>query len=126
MPAEILANEGVNFRIIRKLRDAGGRVISAAENFPGAKDREVLDHAAKNTRLLLTEDRDYGEPVFAHKLTSTGVLFLTKAIGNSWTCSVVGFHCRDGDKGENPSAPMIPRMSRRRMCGVRGGAPERG
>lgn len=76
MPAEILADEGVNFRIVRKLREAGIKVTSAAENFPGATDREVLDHAARNKRLLLTEDRDYGELVFAHKLTSTGVLFL--------------------------------------------------
>lgn len=42
---------------------------------PGATDPEVLQMAEKEGRLLLTEDKDFGEWIFAHGALATGVLF---------------------------------------------------
>ena len=76
MPIDILADEGVNHRIISNLREKGQNVISVAERLPGATDSAVLEFAVKNSLLLLTEDRDFGELVFAYRHESTGVIYI--------------------------------------------------
>jgi predicted nuclease of predicted toxin-antitoxin system len=61
-----LADESCDFLIVRKLRAADYDVLSVAESFPSAFDQQVLEHAFKEGRILLTEDKDFGEWVFAH------------------------------------------------------------
>ena len=46
------------------------------EESPGLPDREVLALARLNNCVLLTEDSDFGEWVFAHREPSMGVVFL--------------------------------------------------
>jgi predicted nuclease of predicted toxin-antitoxin system len=47
-----------------------------AESFPSASDQQVLRHAAKEKRILLTEDKDFGEWVFAHGEDVSGVILI--------------------------------------------------
>lgn len=72
----ILADEGVDYRIIEKLREQGFVVISVLEKCPGISDKDVLELAQQEKALLLTEDNDFGELVFAHKEKNSGVIFL--------------------------------------------------
>jgi len=51
-------------------------VASVAESFPGSSDLEVLKRDVDQKRILLTEDKDFGEWVFAHKEEMYGVLFI--------------------------------------------------
>ena len=53
-----LADESCDFLIVRKLRSADYDVLSVAESFPSASDQQVLEHAIKEGRILLTEDKD--------------------------------------------------------------------
>lgn len=57
----ILANENVPGPVVAALRAAGHDVLWAKETMPGAKDRNVLDRAQADARLLVTFDKDFGE-----------------------------------------------------------------
>ncbi len=79
-----LADESCDFLIVRKLRSADYNVLSVAESFPAASDQQVLEHAIKEGRILLTEDKDFGEWVFAHGEKIEGVI-LIRFPGNART-----------------------------------------
>ena len=71
-----IADESCDFLIVRKLRSAEYDVLSVAESFPSASDQQVLEHAIKEARILLTEDKDFGEWVFAHGEKIEGVILI--------------------------------------------------
>jgi len=71
-----LADESCDFLVVRSLRSAGYNLVAVAEPFPSAPDREVLRVAVKEDRILITEDSDFGEWVFAHREKMKGVLFI--------------------------------------------------
>jgi predicted nuclease of predicted toxin-antitoxin system len=58
------------------LRAAGHDVLAVVEISPRAQDREVVDLACAQGRLLLTEDKDFGRLVFADQRASGGVILL--------------------------------------------------
>lgn len=72
----ILADENVHYFIIKTLREAGFTVVSVSELSKGIKDDAVIRWAVENNYLLLTEDKDFGEWVFAHHVADLSVLFL--------------------------------------------------
>jgi len=72
----IVADECVNFNIIRKLRDNGFEVYSILESNSGSSDEKVIAIAKEKKAILLTEDSDFGEWVFAHKIKDISVVFL--------------------------------------------------
>ena len=43
---------------------------------PRAKDLEILKYAEKENRILIINDKDFGELVFRLKVPSSGVIFL--------------------------------------------------
>lgn len=47
-----------------------------AEQSAGLADPEVLKHAREGNRLLLTEDKDFGDLVFRSRLAVPGVVLL--------------------------------------------------
>jgi len=71
-----LADESCDFAIVRALKSAGYDVAAVSELLPSAPDREVLRFAFAQDRILITEDSDFGEWVFAHKQSMKGVLFI--------------------------------------------------
>jgi len=72
----ILADENVHGFIIQTLRDAGFDVIYVGDNAKGIKDEKVIQLALQHDYILLTEDKDFGEWVFAHHIEGLSVLFL--------------------------------------------------
>ena len=72
----ILADEGLNGHIVRGLRNAGFSVEWILETAGGITDKEVIIYAQKNSKILITEDKDFGEWVFAHKVRNITVIFL--------------------------------------------------
>jgi predicted nuclease of predicted toxin-antitoxin system len=73
---KILADENVDFRIIKELRNNQFDVISILETNRGISDKNVLQIAKDNNYLLLTQDRDFGILVFAYKEKDTSIIFL--------------------------------------------------
>ena len=71
-----LADESCDFAVVRALRAAGYDVLAVAERSPGARDEEVIRLATGERRVLLTEDKDFGQLVFAAGKETCGVIFI--------------------------------------------------
>ncbi len=71
-----LADESCAGPVIRALREAGHDVAAIAEVAKGATDEQVLERALQENRVLITEDRDFGELVYAQRHRSAGVVFV--------------------------------------------------
>jgi hypothetical protein len=69
-----VADESCDFAVVRALRSAGHDVLAIAEVSPRVRDAEVLKRARDENRILLTEDTDFGELVYAEGLGSSGVV----------------------------------------------------
>jgi predicted nuclease of predicted toxin-antitoxin system len=71
-----LADECVDAALVRGLRAAGHDVFYAAELASGSTDAEVIRRAQTDRRLLLMEDKDFGELVFRARMAVPGVVLL--------------------------------------------------
>ena len=72
-----LANENLPLASVRMLRDRGHDIAGVTEQASGADDRTVLEWAAREDRIILTFDRDYGELLFKRRLAPpAGVIYL--------------------------------------------------
>jgi predicted nuclease of predicted toxin-antitoxin system len=72
----LLADESCDFSAVRALRAAGFDVCAIVERFPGATDDEVIALSVSEERVLLTEDKDFGQLVFAANRESVGVILI--------------------------------------------------
>ncbi len=73
---EFLADESCDFAVVRALRAAGHDVLAVVETARGAKDEIVIALARREKRVLLTEDKDFGQLVYAAGEGSRGVILL--------------------------------------------------
>src|SRR5260370_23263323 len=71
-----LADESCAGPVIRALLEAGHDVVAIAKVAKGATDEQVLERALNENRVLLTEDRDFGELVYARGRSSAGVILV--------------------------------------------------
>ena len=73
---KFLADESCDFAFVRVLRQNGYDVKAIVEVMPGASDLRVLESGFEERRVLLTEDKDFGEWIFAQKSATAGVILL--------------------------------------------------
>jgi predicted nuclease of predicted toxin-antitoxin system len=71
-----LADEGCDACAARALRRAGYDVLDVGEVRPRAEDADVIRLALRSKRILLTEDKDFGQLVYAHGRQSVGVVLI--------------------------------------------------
>lgn len=71
-----LADESCDFAVVYALRKAKHDVLAVAEITPRAADSDVIRLATKQKRILLTEDKDFGQLVYASGQKALGVVFL--------------------------------------------------
>jgi predicted nuclease of predicted toxin-antitoxin system len=71
-----LADECCDKAMVRALRANGHDVLSVSDISPRASDLDVIRLAVREKRILLTEDKDFGQLVFAHGQKTLGVIFL--------------------------------------------------
>ena len=57
-------------------RNAGYDVTAVIEVAPGADDAAIINMALREQRLFLTEDRDFGQLVYAAAMPTVGVILL--------------------------------------------------
>ena len=72
----IVADENINFNIIKKLNDEGYNIYSIMKNHSGIDDESVIAITKERKAILLTEDSDFGEWVFAHGIKDICVIFM--------------------------------------------------
>jgi predicted nuclease of predicted toxin-antitoxin system len=72
-----LFDQSTDRRLAPFLRQWGHDVaVVAVDHPPSLPDTEVLAIARREARILVTEDRDFGELIFRHRRAHTGVIFL--------------------------------------------------
>lgn len=71
-----LADECCHWSVVVALRQAGHDVFSVFETCRGIDDERVIALSIQQGRILITEDKDFGELVYAYQAANVGVLFL--------------------------------------------------
>jgi predicted nuclease of predicted toxin-antitoxin system len=71
-----IVDESTGAAVVQYLREQGHDVLAVAEVMPQADDKDILERAAMDSRVLITNDKDFGELVFRLDLTSVGVILL--------------------------------------------------
>jgi predicted nuclease of predicted toxin-antitoxin system len=71
-----LADESCDYAVVTALRAAGHDVSAIIETRPGAEDEHVLAISLSETRVLLTEDKDFGNLAYAGRQKTSGVILI--------------------------------------------------
>jgi predicted nuclease of predicted toxin-antitoxin system len=71
-----LADENCDFAVVRALRADGHDVFAVSEVMHRSDDRELIDQAQRERRILLTEDKDFGWLVYVSHTESSGVILI--------------------------------------------------
>ncbi len=71
-----MADECCDTGLVAFLREEGHDVQYTFEKNPGTKDVEVLSNAYDGNRILLTEDKDFGELVYRLRRPSKGIILI--------------------------------------------------
>jgi len=74
---KFLIDESVEKPIVDWLRDQKYDVV--AESSSGITDEEVIRFANSETRILITNDKDFGELIFRQGRTTQGILLIRAA-----------------------------------------------
>ncbi len=77
-----LADECCDTALVETLRNDGHDVIYVLESFRGASDDDILARALADDRLLLTEDKDFGELIYRLRKPAYGVILLRFNVAN--------------------------------------------
>ncbi|MBS3772056.1 MAG: DUF5615 family PIN-like protein [Bacteroidales bacterium] len=73
---KLLADECCDSALVSFLRKEGHDVLYVMEEKPGSLDSEVLEKAKSEKRIIITEDKDFGELVYRLKLEAEGIILL--------------------------------------------------
>jgi len=79
---QFLADESCDFAVVRALRSEGYDVLAVGEVTDRSDDRELIEQAYREQRILLTEDKDFGWLVYVSYTDSAGVI-LVRFPGNA-------------------------------------------
>ena len=91
-----LADEGVDGSIVDSLRSDGHDLRWIAEDLEGIKDDIVLEGAVRDARILITEDKDFGELVYRQRLHHRGVVLVrVDGISNAEKARIVACAIRE-------------------------------
>ena len=72
----LLADENIAAPIVAALREHGWDIVYITERSPGITDDDVLALVRSEHRILITEDKDFGELVFRLKQDVPGIVLL--------------------------------------------------
>ena len=73
---KFLIDESCGRKLCIFLREKGFDALFVGDIFPSTLDQHVLAYAKNEERVLVTNDKDFGELLFRLRLPSSGVIFL--------------------------------------------------
>jgi predicted nuclease of predicted toxin-antitoxin system len=74
----IVADENIDFRLIKRLRENDFDVFSIAESNFGIMDTNVLIIATERQSFLITEDKDFGDLAIRDSKPHNGILLIRR------------------------------------------------
>ena len=72
----IIFDENVEEYWIQLIKNKGYDYFSIRDNSFGITDSEVIEIVRNKKGLLITEDKDFGELLFSHRIEKVSVLFM--------------------------------------------------
>jgi len=112
-----LADESCDFRVVTALRNAGHDVVAVAEVARGALDQAVLVRAQEERRVILAEDKDFGQlTVATQRGTGPGLLLMRcpEPARAELPAAIVSLVARLGDRLIGAIVVWTPRRTRYR------------
>jgi predicted nuclease of predicted toxin-antitoxin system len=73
---KFLVDECAGTSVAECLRDEGHDIVVVAEVMPQADDEQILEYAVSEARILVTNDKDFGEMIYRGGRAHRGVLLL--------------------------------------------------
>jgi len=61
---KFLLDENIPHSVIRQLREQGHNVLSVKESMRAENDEIILERAQRESRVVVTQDKDFGELAF--------------------------------------------------------------
>jgi predicted nuclease of predicted toxin-antitoxin system len=80
----LLAHENVPGDAVAALRQAGHDVVWVRTDAPGSSDREILNWAQTENRIVVTFDKDFGELAFRFGLPASNGIVLLRLAPIDW------------------------------------------
>ena len=77
----VIANENITGTVVRILRQQGHDVLSVKESMQGADDGSILQRAEAEQRLIVTQDKDFGELAYRYRLPASCGIVLFRLSG---------------------------------------------
>ena len=71
-----LADENVEGAVVRRLRHAGHDVFAVSEAAKRLSDTDVLRLSVRESRVLVTNDKDFAELVFLRRSAAVGIVLM--------------------------------------------------
>jgi len=78
----LLVNENIPASVVQALRARGHDVLAVKETLRGADDPTVLARAQAELRLVITQDKDFGELAFRQSLPAECGIILFRLSGD--------------------------------------------
>lgn len=73
---KFLADENIPIKTVKALKQKGIDIIAISEISLGLSDRELLNLANRQGRVIITFDSDFGKLAFKEKLKAKGIVLL--------------------------------------------------
>jgi predicted nuclease of predicted toxin-antitoxin system len=73
---DFIVDESTGTAVVEYLRSHGHDVVAVAEVMPQANDQDIMARATSEGRILVTNDKDFGELVFRRGQAHHGVILL--------------------------------------------------
>lgn len=71
-----LVDECTGSKVANWLRQQNHEVFSVFDELRGMTDDEILSKASKENRILITNDKDFGEMIFREQRQHYGIIFM--------------------------------------------------
>ena len=81
---KLLADENIEAACVNWLRSLGHDVSWGVEICQGSPDTHLLAIADRESRIVLTRDRGFGELVYVERRTALGVILVRLKARNQW------------------------------------------
>ena len=92
---QFIVDESTGAAVVAYLRGAGHDVVAVAEIMRQAADDSILELALSQGRILITNDKDFGELVFRSGQSHHGVLLLRLRDDSSVSREIGRASCRE-------------------------------
>jgi predicted nuclease of predicted toxin-antitoxin system len=73
---KFIVDESTGKAVVQLLRQLGYDVLAVSESMSQASDADILKRALENSRILITNDKDFGELIYRSGKAHAGVILL--------------------------------------------------